>query len=106
MKSRFSVDRDAISDGFPTPSRGENDALIVSRRAHIRFVRISRRSRDPSRGPWITDLHYRLSTRSRVRHLTLESKRIIAIISRAVHTSLPAISRTSRNFSFDGSRKR
>jgi len=47
------------------------------------------------------DFHYRLSSRSRVKYLTLESKRIIAIISRAVHTSLPAISRTSfANFSW------
>jgi len=80
---------------FPTPLRGENDALIVSHRAHIVLLRISRWARDPNCGPWIIiDLHYHLSTYLRVRYLTLESKRIIMIISRTVHTLLHAILRT------------
>jgi len=80
---------------FPTPLRGENDALIVSHRAHIVLLRISRWARNPNCGPWIIiDLHYHLSTYLRVRYLTLESRRIIMIISRIVHTLLHSISRT------------
>lgn len=45
-------------------------------------------------------------TRSRVRYLTLESKRIIAIISRAVHTSLPADFENVREFFAMRARKR
>lgn len=77
------------------PSQGEIDDLIVSHCAHIvlYFTDFAVDMR--------FDFHYRLSTRSRVKYLTLESKHIIAIISRTVHTSLPAISRTSfANFSW------